>query len=325
MWQMIDREKVYTYFNKFHGPVTPSTNGWYSTRCPICGKEKFAVHFDYLIGKCWRGCFKGFLLDVISLYHGINYFETREIIDSMEPGLMRLPASLAKGKSSDMILPSGYMPILSGNEVIGNRARTYLEGRGFDLNYLDRIGVGYGSEKAPEEEDYFGYIIIPFKKRGLLVYFIGRDFIGNFPRYKNPPKEKYGIGKMEVFFNEEALFLQDKIYLTEGWACAATMGNNGVSQQGSTPSTIQKNTIIKSDVKEVIIVPDAGFYHCGLEAARDLIGYKKVKVLCLDAFQQAGLGKDINDIGKGLIQDKELETPYLTMGLLYKQLKEVNA
>lgn len=320
---MIDRDKLYAYFNSYHGPVVPSTNGWYSCRCPICDKEKFAVNFTYLIGKCWRGCFNGFVIDAIRIYHGIDSFEARELIDSMETELIKVPVVISKiDKEARIKLPDGYHPILSGDTSLAHRARNYLTDRGFDLNYLDRIGVGYCNEATKNPKDnYLGYIIIPFKKNGILTYFIGRDYIGNFLRYKNPSKEKYGTGKMEVLFNEEALFLQKKIYLTEGWACAATMKNQGVSIQGSIPSIIQRNIIVKSDVEEVIIVPDAGFYANGLEAGRDIMKHKKVKVLNLDWFKDNGIGKDVNEIGVENVQGVEDRTPWMDHKFLYHQFK----
>ena len=142
---MINREKIFTYFNKLHGPLTPSTNGYYSCDCPICGgKNKFAVNFTYLTGKCWKGCANGFLIDTIRIYHGISYFEAYELIESMEPGLLHIPASVNRAaKNAKISLPRGYHPILSGFGSLAVRARDYLEGRNFDLNLMDRLVVCY--------------------------------------------------------------------------------------------------------------------------------------------------------------------------------------
>jgi DNA primase len=215
----------------------------------------------------------------------------------METGIVRLPAGISRVKKSDLLLPTGYKTILTGDNLLAKRARTYLKSRGFDLNYMDRIGVGYCDESHDDfKKNFFGYIIIPFKKRGLLSYFIGRDFIGNFPRYKNPETAEFSVGKADVLFNEEAIYLETKIYLTEGWADAATLGRAGISMQGSTPSTIQKNNIIKSDVEQVVVVPDAKFFMNGLQTARDFISYKKVKVLNMDKFLEYGK-KDVNEVG----------------------------
>lgn len=326
---MINRDKVYAYFAKFHGPLEASSNGWYECNCPVCGKHKFAVNFDYLIGKCWRGCYrKKFLLDVIQIYHGISYFETRELIDSMESGITKIPQAIKNTtRNIKLFLPAGYKPILSGSTVLAERARNYLRGRGFDLNYLDKIGVGYCDETTKDpKENYFGYIIIPFKRRGMLVYYIGRDFIGNFERYKNPLKEKVGVGKGEFFFNEESLLLQDKVYLTEGWACAATIGEAGASIQGSVWSVVQRNTVITSTVNEVVIIPDAGYYSNGLDMAYEILPAKnRIKVLNLDPCQKAGLGKDVNEIGRDAILELEKKTPYVDMGFLYKEMSRAKS
>ena len=111
----------------------------------------------------------------------------------------------------DVEMPKGYTPILEGEGILGKRARSYLTERGFDLTVLDRAGIGYCNEHGlvdkenDIDEDFFGYIIVPFKRNGLLVYYIGRDYIGNFLRYKNPAVEKFNVGKGDLLFNEDAL------------------------------------------------------------------------------------------------------------------------
>lgn len=319
---MINREQVYSYFERYHGPVEQSSNGWYTCKCPICGRDKFALNFTHLIGKCWRGCINGFVFDAIRIYHGITYFEARELVESMDYGALNIPSPVNRVfRESNISLPKGYHTILEGNTNLAYRAREYLQGRNFDLEYLDRIGVGYCNKEGESyKENYLGYIIVPFKKNGILRYFIGRDFIGNRERYKNPPKENGSAGKADFLFNEEALFLNNKVYLTEGWACAATM-KNGVSIQGSIPSTIQRNIVVKSPVDEVIIIPDAGYYKNGLEAASYLMKYKKVKVVNIDRFQKEGIGKDINEIGKENVINTEEKTQWMDDNFLFRQLR----
>jgi hypothetical protein len=319
---MINPEKLYAYMEKFHGPVSNSTNNWYECCCPICGKQKFTFSTVYKIGKCWRGCINSFIIDSVMLYHGISCFEAYELIDQQEPGLLYIPAVVKRQKDARIKLPNGYHPILEGNTNLAHRAREYLLGRNFDLNYMDRLGVGYCADDDPDPKfNFLGYIIIPFKRNGLLSYFIGRDFIGNYQRYKNPEKSNCGVGVGELLFNEEALLMQRKIYLVEGWSCAATIGPCGTSQQGAVPSLIQKNTIIKSGVEEVIIVPDAGYYVNGLTAARDIMKSKKVKVVNLDWFLESGIGKDIAEIGKENLLLQEEKTPWMDPMFLYKQFK----
>jgi len=318
---MINKSKVFAYFDRHHGPLRKSTNGWYDGTCPFCGEKKLAVSFDYLQVKCWRGCFNGFAAHFIMKVEGIKYFEVLDLIDGypvMPLDFSHIPR-YKNVEVSDIGLPVGFKSITQGKGQLGIRARRYLqEDRGFNIEYLDQIGVGYCNENDPDD-DFFGYIIIPFKVHGKLSYFIGRDFIGNFPRYKNPNREKFKIGKAELFFNEEALYMQDKVYLTEGWTDAATMGEQGISVQGNSLSGLQKSKIITSPVEEVIIAIDAGFYRQGLRIARDLIQYKRVKVLNLDLLKP--FGKDPNELGKDRIIELESITNQLGFKTLYKELK----
>jgi hypothetical protein len=321
---MIDREKVYAYMDRYHGPLEPSTNGWYTCNCPICGKKKFAVNFTYLIGKCWTGCINTFLIDVIRQYHGITYFECLELIGSMEPGLINLPTSINRLSKSKIHLPRGYHPILSGSGSLAIRARNYLEGRTFDLNLLDRLGVGYCSEEDPNPlKNYFGRIIVPLKRDGVLSYFLGRTFIDDYLRYKNPSKQECGVGKSELLFGEENLYINKSVFLTEGWADACTMGN-AISMQGSIVSVIQRNTILKSSIEQLNITVDAGFYQNGLTMARNLLPHKKVKVLNLDWFEQNKIGKDPNSIGRENILNLEQNTPFMDQKFLYMEMKKYN-
>lgn len=318
------REKIYTYFERNHEEVKQSTNGWYTCECPYCGKkDKFAFNSDYKLVKCWRGCIRTMYVPYfIKDYYGVSYLEAIDIIENQNDRIIKIPSRITRATKKDIKLPPGFVPILSSSgNSLGERARRYLKNRGFDLNYLDVLGFGYCNEEAKtNDENFFGYIIIPFYKEGSLKYFIGRDFIGNYKRYKNPPKEKFGVGKSEVIFNEGALKYQDKIYITEGWSDAVSIGDQGVSTQGLSFSPHQISMFIKSDVKEIVIVPDVGAYEAGLLNAKNLIPYKKVKVLNLDEFE--ALGKDVNSIGWDLIKDKEDDFEFLTMSKWFKEMRQ---
>lgn len=321
---MINKDKVYSLFNKRYGGLALSTNGWYDCRCPKCGKRKLAINFKYMVVKCWRGCYDStYVPEFIKNDFGINYFEAVEMIESQDTSTITIPKRIIKTRSDEIKLPNGYRTILSPNPgLVGQRAIKYLEKRGFDLNYLDMIGVGYCDKEDKDIRDnYFGYIIIPFKRNGVLVYFIGRNFMGDGLRYKNPARERYGVGKAEVLFNSDALSIYDKVYLTEGWACAASIGPKGISMQGSSLSSRQVAEINKSQVKEVVIIPDASFYKEGLKNAAKLLDFKKVKVMNLDWFEKSNMGKDVNEIGWDLVKSKQYEFEYLTKLKWYKAMR----
>ena len=203
---------------------------------------------------------------------------------------------------------------------MAKRARTYLKGRAFDLNYLDMIGVGYCGSS-----DYFGYIIIPFKKDGDIVYFIGRDYMdrGNKFRYKNPPREEFGIGKSEVLFNEEALYLYNKVYLLEGWSDAASIGNNGTSCQGKSLSMVQTDIIIKSPVKEVVVISDVGAEKEAFNMVSKLYKTKQTKLIKLTQFES--VGKDVNSIGAHKVLRLESDLPYINnLETLYNEARSID-
>jgi len=317
---MIDPGQAFAYFDRNHGPLKPSTNGWYEARCPYCDSNKMAVSFDYFLARCWKGCFeKTFIKNFIAKYEDIRHFEVEELLESYESVPLDFTfIDRTIVEISPVELPRGYKSILGGRGALGDRARNYLSGRGFDLDYLDNIGIGYCNDHD-SEDDYFGYIIIPFKRRGKLAYFIGRDFIGNKLRYKNPPKSRFGVGKSELLFNEEVLYLQDRVFLAEGWADAATMGPKGISMQGLDLGVFQASTIINSPVQEIVVVLDAGQYKQGLKQALKLYKFKIVKVLDLKTL--GDWGTDINEIGAEVIEGLAQTATPLDFTSLYNQLR----
>lgn len=318
--------RAYTYFSsKFK--LKKTTSGWWAFRCPFCGQlsdsMKMAVHFHYGVVKCWVCGYKESMVDFISDYEGCQISEAKRILRETEPSSVNLDRlnDLKAAKVSDVTLPYGYYSILEGENILGERARRYLSKRGFSLKELDRLGIGYvfhDKEDLPKEEDFFGYIIIPFKQQGKLVYYIGRDFIGNFLRYKNPQSGLFGVGKGDLLFNQDALEIFDECYFTEGWADALTIGRQGISTQGWSFSSIQKEIILRSSCERLIFVPDAGsdntgetFYEKAVKLGMEFLDYKEVQVLDLNRLSG---GKDVNELGKEAVLSLRKDTPMLGVG-----------
>jgi hypothetical protein len=297
---MPDRNKLYVYFQTYHGPIVP-VNDLFVCRCPVCGKPKFVISFKYLTGKCLNDCFKGFLVDIISTYHGITYPEAKELVESIDS---YNEANVDKEDKAKIVLPP-YQTLSVLNRA-GNTVREYLKSKCLDLNYLDRIGVGISGER----------VIVPLRCRGILVAYITQDLKNNGGVYL----ESNGRAS-EYLFNEEALFLEDRVYIMNNWMDAATLFPGGVSIKGITLGTIQKNNIIKSSVKEICIVPNAGLYLNGLTMAKTLMKYKPVKVLNLEWFEQNGIGKSPSELGRENILDLEKRTPYMDFKFLFHQNK----
>jgi hypothetical protein len=241
------------------------------------------------------------------------------------------PVMFVKTRVADperkVTLPVGFNLLLDGSGSLGDRARSYLEGRGFDIKVLDSMGFGYCNKKAKNDADnFFGYIIVPLKRRQILKYFLARDFTGNFRRYKNPDSDKLGIGKTDFFFNEDALDLYKEVEVLEGWTDAVTMGKKAMSTQGAGMSQRQRSKLLLSRVELVTMIPDLGedgqgrsFYKLALKEAGALMDAgKKVRVLNLAPF--AYLGKDVNEIGRANVQEIKKQTPILTNELLMQEL-----
>ena len=311
--RFIDPQKSFTYFNSNFN-LKKTSKGWYTFDCPFCGKShKMAVNFGIGFAKCWVCEWRGNVYEFVKDFENVSFSDAKYKIQTIKPSAIKVEDIIATSNAirqevSGVDLPIGYKGILDGDGIMAQRAREYLMGRGFDLDRLDRMGIGYVSHKQEVEpsDDYFGYIIIPFLSMGELVYYIGRDFIGNFLRYKNPLKEQTGVGKGDVLFNEDALHLYETAFIVEGWADAVTIGENGVSTQGWSLSQRQKRLIMSSEVDRLVFVPDAGvdgtgksFYEKALESATSFINSgKEVYVLDLNVLDS---GKDINELGKDVI------------------------
>ena len=314
---MLDMSRVYGYFTSSFN-LKKSSKGWYTFNCPYCdagrGKKKAAVSFNYNRVKCWECGFdtkkQGGILYFVKDLEELNDRKALELLWSYEPQELELSdfSELGQKELVSLELPVGFTPLLEDGGVMGKRARNYLGNRGFDLRRLDRLGFGYCVQENEEEnKNYFGYIIIPFKSKGKLIYYQGRDYIGNYLRYKNPSKDVVGLGKGDCLYNEDALYLYDTIFITEGWADAETIGSTAISTQGWNLSSRQKNLLLTSPCSSLVFVPDVDkeqpdkYYREAIATALDYVEHKQVYVLPIHELSE--YGKDVNEVGKNRVLD----------------------
>lgn len=314
----------------------PSGKGWYGFDCPLCGGiKKRAVHFQLGLTKCWTCDYRGSILSFIRHLNNWTYNEAKRTISTYSP---RMDLSFDDivieentGRVSGVTLPTGWHSILDKNDysAVGIMARRELEKRGFDLEKLDEKGFGYCDEHTKDKNtDFYGYIIVPYKTYGVLSYYIGRDCMGNYMRYKNPPADYVGVGKADVIYNQSALYLYGTVGITEGWADAETWGEDCTATAGWDVSDTQMEMYLRSPVKEFILFPDAGadsnghlFYHKAVRLADKFLGAgKKIRVVNLNVPQALRAGKDINEIGRGIVAGLLKTTPYLTYRSMYEIL-----
>ena len=274
---MINPKKAYNYFKSTYG-LSQSTKGWYALDCPFClGKKKSAVHFDYELVKCWKCLYRGYLINFVMEIEGLEYASAIMVIDRYEE--IDIDFDVLQGIHTDKIvkisLPKTFRTIMAETGTLGIRARRYLLHRKFDINYLDSRGVGFCNDGQ-----YCGYIVVPFKRRNRLYYFVGRSFMNHRIKYLNPKTEEYGIGKSELLFNEDELEINDTIFITEGIFDALTL-KNAVAILGLSLSDQQKSKILKSNCAKVVIALDAGYYQQGLDIGVEFINEKETYVLDL--------------------------------------------
>lgn len=337
----IDPRKAFNYFSSNY-QLRQSTNGWYLFNCPFCeGQFTRGVQFSYGLTKCFKCSFRGSIIDYVAEIEDKTYNEARELLWMIEPARIVLD-SLAdelnnepKLKNVKITLPDGFKSILDGTDAMAIRARRYLTKRGFDLEELDHDGFGYCTKSHEEfTKNFLGYIIIPFKRQGKLVYYIGRSFVGHDEmRYKNPPTDYVGIGKSDVIFNESALHLYKTVFISEGWSDAKTMGKNGTATLGWNMSNTQKGFYINSSVKRLVFLPDAGietgtgltFYQKATQVATEFMDLgKEVYVVNPNVPELAILGKDANEIGRDAMMKQYKATPRLTWETAMKILTTKN-
>ncbi len=305
---MINTKKAYTYFRNNWLIGKPSPKGWHAFNCPYCGKDKKqAVNFSKEICKCWACGVRERIVDFVMNVESLTYREAKVFLESFQEEDIdfTLFDKIHYEKKSLITLPEGYHSILDGEGLLAKRARNYLLARNLDLDYLDKLGFGYCDKENPDyNKDYFGRIIIPFKKKGLLTYFEGRSYIGDGLRYKNPREEEIGVGKSDVLFNESALDLYDNVYTNEGTFDAVTLVN-AVATKGKYFSDYQRTVIIKSSCEEIDICLDAGEDKEALRMAFELVDHKKIKIIKLD-------GKDPNEMGRDRVEAIRVNSPYLS-------------
>jgi DNA primase len=129
-------------------------------------------------------------------------------------------------------------------------ARKYLKERGVNKRDIIWWKMGYCSSG-----EYENRIIIPsFNDEGNADYFIARSYVGDFPKYKNPP-----VGR-DIIFNDLFVDWTDDVVLVEGAFDAITVGHNAVPLLGSTLREESKlfHKIVQNDTPVYLALdPDA--------------------------------------------------------------------
>lgn len=309
------KNRIYTYFINRLG-MQEYRRGWLKGNCPFCGKDlKFGVNLSRNKANCFtcgdHGTPKEVIMEIekltsyealkvfLKVYDGLEYFE--------KPIERKLQESIAE-------LPEGYTNIRLGDTRLARMARQYMISRGFDIDDLSLKGFGYCREGK-----YQGYIIIPFFIKGRLVYFNARKFFGNGPKYNNPPIEDVGIGKSNVIYNIDALYMYETVYLAEGALNAETIGDMGIATGGKSVSFKQVSTIIKSPITGLVLLLDPDAIINSIDLGLSMVFHKKIKLVSWEGDQ------DVNDLGREETLRRANLCPWLGYNDLLKWKNEKRA
>lgn len=281
--------KLFRYFEGKLG-IRKSTKGWYRCNCPYCGGYyTFGINLESYRAKCFI---------CPSVPNPIELLMFLERFDTMAEALKYLSIQQEYEAYDRMVepvkierrsveLPESYRLITQGTNLVAKAARHYLMKRGFKIHELAMAGVGFC-----DQGEYSGYIIFPYYLQGNLIYFQGRLFMGSGTKMKNPSEEEFGIGKSQILYNEDALYLYNKVYIVESITNARTLGDAAISISGKKVSNYQMGSIIKSPCQKVVVILDSDAKPEAITLCMELIHHKETKLVTMPE------GKDVNDLGK---------------------------
>lgn len=287
-YNKVIRGKLFNYFQQRLG-MKPSTRGWYRANCIFCGRpQAMGINLTSYKAHCF-GCLEK--MNPITLLMEIENFKQY----SQAYEFLRIQKDFDAyddfvNKRIDikpMELPDSFRIITDTPGYIGKCAKNYMLGRGFKLSELEASGIGYCTRG-----EYAGYIIFPVYYNSTLVFYQGRKFIDIGPKMRNPEFEKFGIGKTQVMYNADSLFIYNKIDLVESITNCLTLGSKSIASFGKELSPWQLSLIVNSPCTHVTFIYDNDAYYGAIKQAMQLVHYKKVKVILMP------IEKDVNDIGK---------------------------
>lgn len=310
----IARGKLSNYFKSRLG-MFDYRRGWMKGNCPYCHSvEKFGVNLSQYRTNCFKCEANPSPIEVVMDIEGFDTFpKAWDYIGAFEEAEF-LEAPKTPLEEVDSFLPEHFKLLTLGDSRIAKLARSYMKGRGFDIDELSFKGVGYC-----DDGEYIGRVIFPYYEKGKLRYFTARKFIDIGPKFKNPPVESFGIGKNLLIYNVDALQLYNKIYIVESITNALTLGDNAIALGGKVISDYQSSKILRSPIKKVVILLDPDATDRALKTGLHFVNYKACKVVELPE------GFDVNDVGKKETMKYVKSTPYENYQQLYKRyLKHIN-
>lgn len=250
-------------------PNTPSTKGFYPVLCKVCndhGRKGPRAGFKFEGDNVGYNCFNcghtakyepskhvrlsNNMITVMDAFgipkseyskvylHGLQHYKDTPLIfqkKSIEPKRIDLPKSF-------YLLSQAHT-----NNEIAKRANAYLENRKIDPS---KYNFYLSSGNTPYDNKWVGRLIIPIYKDEYLIFYQGRDMLGDRKKYLSPATERD-----KVLYGFDQLFLDTTLplYVVEGFFDAFSL--DGVAILGSRMTEAQIEWLNKSH-RPKIVIPD---------------------------------------------------------------------
>jgi len=253
--------------------------GWIGLSCPHCNDT--STHMGYNLDgnyfTCWR-CGGHSIPSTLSALLGItNYKKVKEIIKQYSSTIALVEELKTPIQKHPFKLPSN-------SEPLQKQHKAYLEGRGFDPDYLEKLwGLkGTGVYSKLDNIDYRFRIVIPFVWGGRVVSFDTRDITGKDQgRYKACPKERELISHKEIIYGKQELFKRSAICV-EGPTDCWRFGSDSFAVSGIKYTNTQLRVIAQT-FKRVAVCFD-GEEQAQTQAAKMVaeLRFRKVDAFTVD-------------------------------------------
>ena len=234
--------------------------GWINVDCPFCNANHPGPHLGFELANphfhCWACGFHS-IQDTIAALLQINWGEASLIIKQYGgKSYVKYKEKEIKYNTKPHKLPSGTIPLQKNH-------KKYLEGRGFDPDFLEKewnlIGTGPISilKNGQKELDYRFRIIIPYIWEGRQVSFDARDITGKTSiKYMACPLEREIIPHKDILYGKQESWENTGICV-EGTTDVWRLGKNAFATSGIAYTPKQVSLIAKI-FKRVAIIFDEG-------------------------------------------------------------------
>lgn len=337
-------EKIYAYFLKTH--THEHSKNFLHVACKHCGeriKRSGVLFVPAGLYCCYQPSCSFYKID--KWHKASKYIKAiegdTEVLQRIDPVELNVQVYkkflsplfdeqlLTVAKRRNIQLPEYAIPLSEGTGMLSDKARQYVLDRRYDPDIMTQMfGIHYVKEFRPDNP-YYGYLILPvFDRKGKMLYYQARNFLGKEPRYRNPPIDKVHVGKESVLMNEAFLETAKVGYVTEGPFDAYRMTlpiehpntylceGVGLGNFGSNSSRTQEFKLFNSPLEDIYVLGDYGAFREALELGfRLMLGSsKRVYVNDLKPQYSASgkLLKDPDDIGKAGMIDQVQHLPPLT-------------